>query len=392
MISVIIILLFLTHQLTFSYDFKLTIRYDEMLLAGELLPVIQYHHDGKIEAILGNLNRNSTDGNVKVNRTLTGNSYEFIINNSRNFVFDIWLINDLATEEFVSEEDYYALSKANIKIFVEDKVNGKTFITELDENQQGLVIKAGSIIDGKYFELKESFLKKRLYVVKIIDALNGEPLEDVNIIIKNKRTNETVSMGKTDNNGFYMTSVEYGQYEAVLFKKSYLEKKYEFEMNILELPVSSHIALTPEIMEFRIILTWGKYPFDLDAHLMGPKPDGSIFHIWWRNKILIDGKNFLDRDDQDSYGPETITIYKHAKGNYYYAVHNYSDRNQSNGAGLSYSSAHVDVYANKKLVASFDVPLDKRGNVWKVFTINEDNELIPINQFYDRAESSKVFE
>jgi len=47
-------------------------------------------------------------------------------------------------------------------------------------------------------------------------------------------------------------------------------------MGIDETPQEIVAALSPEIREYRIVLTWGSRPKDLDAHLSGPTPEGSV--------------------------------------------------------------------------------------------------------------------
>ena len=58
----------------FAYDFKVTVKWDEMATMGEAEGILQYYANGKVEAIRGNLSKPSTDGNVTVNRTLAGGS------------------------------------------------------------------------------------------------------------------------------------------------------------------------------------------------------------------------------------------------------------------------------------------------------------------------------
>ena len=197
-------------------------------------------------------------------------------------------------------------------------------------------------------------------------------------------------MGKTDAHGFFMQKFDYGKYDVLFSKPGYLSSKHEFEMDLTELPVAMNFAMAPEVKDFRIVLTWGAFPKDLDAHLAGPRPEGGRFHLWYRNKVLVGGKNFLDRDDTNAYGPETMTIYKPARGVYTYAVQNYSGRHHSGSLDLSMSGAHVDVYANGRLQGSFNVPRGKRGNVWQVFRIDESQHIVPLNQMYDEIKSSAV--
>jgi hypothetical protein len=374
----------------FAYDFKVTIKWDEMATTGEAEGILQYYHEGKVEAIRGNLSKPSSDGNVEVNRTFTGGSQEFIIDKSEGCLFNIWVINSLMDEDFATDDDYYALSASKAVIWVEDNINHQTYQVEIPEQTRGLAFRGGAIVDGMFYDFREMFEQQRIYKVSMVNAISGVALENVNIAIMDKRTGETIAMGKTDENGIFSQKIDYGKYDVLFSKEGFLSSKHEFEMDLTELPVSMNFALTPVIQEYRIVLTWGAYPSDLDAHLAGPMPEGGDFHIWWRNKILIGGTNFLDVDDQKSYGPETITIYKPAKGEYVYAVHNFSGRKRRNSLDLSYSNAHVDVYADGRLQASYNVPPGSRGNVWEVFKIDKGQHIVPVNQMYDESNSSDV--
>ena len=374
-----------------AYDFKVTVKWDEMATMGEAEGILQYYANGKVEAIRGNLSKPSSDGNVTVNRTFAGGSQEFIINDSKNKLFNIWIVNDLMDEDFATEDDFYMLSQSKATIWVEDNVNNQTYQIEVPAQTKGLAFRGGAIVDGAFYEILEMFDQQRIYKVVMVNAANGQPLPEANVTIMDKRTGETIAMGKTDEDGIFSKKVEYGKYDVKFSKPGFLASKHEFTMDLTELPVSMNFALTPEVQEFRIVLTWGAYPKDLDAHLSGPKPEGGDFHIWWRNKILIGGKNFLDVDDQSSYGPETITIYKPAKGVYEYAVHNFSGRRRRGSQDLSFSGAHIDVYSDGRLQASYNVPSGMKGSVWKVFKIDQTQQIVPINQMYDQRESSDIF-
>jgi hypothetical protein len=375
----------------YAYDFKVTIKWDEMAMSGDAEGVLQYYHGGKVEAIRGNLAKPSSDGNVKVNRTLSGGSQEFIINNSRGCLFNIWIINNVADEAFAEEEEMFALSESKAMVWVEDNVNKTNFQVQVPSGVAGLAFRGGAIIDGFFYDIQEMYEQQRVYQAQMVDAVSGKALPGVAVEIKKKSTGETVAMGQTSEDGFFAQKIEdYGKYDVLFGKQGYLSSKHEFVMDLTELPVSMNFAMTPVVQQFRIVLTWGAYPKDLDAHLAGPNPDGGNFHIWWSNKILIGGKNFLDVDDQSSYGPETITIYKPAQGVYTYAVHNFSSRTRTNTPDLSYSGAHVDVYGDGRLQASFDAPVNQKGNVWKIFKVDETQRIIPINQLYDEDVSAEV--
>lgn len=375
----------------FAYDFKVTVLWDELAMEGEAEAILQYYHDGQVEIIRGSLNKPSSDGNIIVNRTNSGGSQEFIITKAAGKLVNIWVANILMDEDFATKDDYLMLANSKAKVFVEDNLNHRSYQVTIPPKMPGLVFRGGAIVDGAYYGFLEMYQQQRIYTVTLINATTGKALANANVLIKERRTGETVAMGVTDESGYFAQKLDYGKYTATFTKEGFITANHQFQMDISELPVSMNFALSPIIKKFRIVLTWGPFPRDLDAHLTGPKPEGGFFHIWWNQKTLIGGKNFLDRDDTDQYGPETITIYKPAQGEYTYAVHDYSGRNRRNSLDLSMSGARVDVYAEGGLQQTFIVPPGQRGNVWQVFKIDTNQRIIPVNQMYDESVSSRVF-
>jgi hypothetical protein len=374
----------------FSYDFKVTIVWDEMAMMGDAEGIIQYYSDGKVEAIRGNLYKTSTDQNVRVLKKSTGGKQEFVIEKAKGKLINIWIANSVMDEDFATKEDFLMLANSKTEIWIEDRLNGKSHKVKIPPKTPGLIFRAGAIVDGSYYDFLEMFEKQRIYNVTMTNAVNNKLLSGVSVNIQNIKTGETVAVGETDEYGYFAQKLDYGVYEAKFSKKGYSTVAHPFQMDLTELPVSMNFSMAPHIKKYRIVLTWGPFPKDLDAHLAGPIPSGGEFHIWWQQKTLIAGKNFLDIDDRNQYGPETITIYKPAAGIYEYAVHNYSDRNRYGSKHLSMSGARVDVYADGKLQSSFSVPFAQKGNVWKVFRMDQNQQIIPINALYDENISAKV--
>jgi len=83
--------------------------------------------------------------------------------------------------------------------------------------------------------------------------------------------------------------------------------------------------------EFRVVLTWGRNPSDLDSHLTGPVSGTSTrFHVYYGNRESGDMCG-LDVDDVTSFGPETVTCPKTGTtgrtlppGVYRYSIHHFS--------------------------------------------------------------------
>ncbi|MES2939764.1 MAG: hypothetical protein V4864_18930 [Pseudomonadota bacterium] len=103
--------------------------------------------------------------------------------------------------------------------------------------------------------------------------------------------------------------------------------------------------------QFRVILTWGVNPGDLDSHMTGPNADTSRFHIFYADKSS-GGLCKLDVDDTTSYGPETITCPATntsgtlRPGIYRYGVHHYSGDSTigNSGANVRLEFANGTVY------------------------------------------------
>ena len=103
----------------------------------------------------------------------------------------------------------------------------------------------------------------------------------------------------------------------------------------------------------RFILQWEERPKDLDLHLVGKD-----FHISYRNMKVAAQKAILDRDDVNSYGPETITLDNIVPSDTYGVyVHNYS------GETPISSDAQVSVYKDNQLDKIIHLPDTKKPYV-----------------------------
>ena len=222
----------------------------------------------------------------------------------------------------------------------------------------------------------------------VFNALTGQAVPGLGIHVRpgmNNRTGGTIAETTTDLNGEYQVSyvpagmytIEVGGtgYQTGYFSAICLENTSTGNQNGTVTPLL-------DSDEIRIVLSWGSSPSDLDSHLTGPI-DGSSsrFHVYYpssnRGSLTTAPYAYLDRDDVDRYGPETITITEVLEGVYRYSVHNYTDRNSSSSDSLAYSSAHVDVYFGSDLWRSFDVP-SQPGTLWTVFEYS-DGEMTDIN-------------
>jgi len=202
---------------------------------------------------------------------------------------------------------------------------------------------------------------------QISDATSGNGLSGVTVSLKQLGT--TISTTTSNSSGYYeFTNVAVGSYEVAVSKFGYISTSTtgvsvgsnqttttSFSMS----PMSSNIA-------YRIVLTWGSSPADLDAHLLK-----GGYHIYWDNKGSLNFDPFaqLDVDDMNSFGPETITIAKLNSQSSKFYVFNYSG-NDVGDTDLKQSGAVVKIYSGSSLVKTYNVPPSGTGFYWYVCDIS----------------------
>lgn len=199
----------------------------------------------------------------------------------------------------------------------------------------------------------------------ITDCDTGEPVKDAQIAIKD------IGSTKTDADGLAMfPMIEDGNYEFIIKHNDYAMTKDVF--TVFGGSIFFNKYSIPKKVKYKcikIVLDWGKEPHDLDAHLIKE----NCYHISFREKVKSDdGTVWLDRDDMDSFGPETITITETDNNAIYrYYVHNWSKRNEKLSLSLSESGAKIRVYADNKQIKNYYIPKFEKGNFWNVFDIDK---------------------
>ena len=193
---------------------------------------------------------------------------------------------------------------------------------------------------------------------------------------KDNKTGEYVTVNGTEvtltseTDGSYICSLPMGEYTLECSKDgyitSYLNVTSDVVVNTFNVPMSTELAGD----EFRIVLTWGDSPRDLDSHL---EFDGH--HVYYGYPTYSEnGRRLahLDVDDVDFFGPETITVKVQSGVDYHYYVKNFSASSISDtNDSLAKSGAKVVVYRGDAQIASFSVDSksDAVGPYWNVFTI-----------------------
>ena len=217
---------------------------------------------------------------------------------------------------------------------------------------------------------------------KITNAMTGYGVEGVKLDVRvgwnNADKGTILTTTTTNSTGDYNVTLPLGNYTLVASKNGFVSNTVNI---VVQKDVESvkNGAITPIISgnKFRVVLTWGTDPSDLDSHVEGNLSNGEQFHVAYWQKSQYDGSIEvcnLDVDDTSSYGPETITLNTITESPYYYYIHRYS------GYGsLATSNAQINLYQGEHLVATFNVPTDQaEGRYWNVFSI-KNGELIVKN-------------
>lgn len=225
----------------------------------------------------------------------------------------------------------------------------------------------------------------------INNALTGSGVEGVNLTVRrgwgNSSIGDVVTTATTDSNGNYSISLPLGNYTVVAEKEGYISGT----VNIIVQSGTTGLqngTITPILSgdNYRIVLTWGANPSDLDSHVVGTLTSGDTFHVYYSHTSQYDGSVEvcnLDVDDTSSYGPETITLNATTDKPYYYYIYRYA------GSGtVASSEAQINVYQGSNLVATFNVPTDQgSGDYWNVFAV-VNGELIINNTITSSADVS----
>jgi hypothetical protein len=222
------------------------------------------------------------------------------------------------------------------------------------------------------------------------DAQTGAALDEVLVCLA-----DSPNCDETDLNGHYaIPGIPNGfqHFEATDFDFTPLTKGVLVlagQTSTLDFVLSAML----EEGQYRVVVTWGNLPRDLDAHLW--TPDVSLPHVFWGERGTCPSQGTqttacLDRDDTNGHGPETITIFESTvqpSGDniFHYAVLNYSLLHGDPGDGppLTQAPASVQLYDASGLMGEFHSPPSGSADIhdlWYVFDLDGPTGTItPIN-------------
>ncbi len=244
----------------------------------------------------------------------------------------------------------------------------------------------------------------------IRDAVTNEPLADVTLNLYEGWNNQAASntavrtLTTNDNGEFRVNTVtlfgniiglKSGNYTLTASKEGYSDTSY----NIVVYPGTTdenpaiNETMSPEMDDgyYRIVLTWGVDPRDLDSHMVAETSSGGSIHVAYYDKNPDPHYANLDVDDTSSYGPETVTITNfEGLSNIRYAVHDYTNRYEEPSNALSNSGAVVRIYKGNTLLRTFNVPTGYGGTEWDVFELKSDGTIVSLNTMTYNSEPQGV--
>lgn len=239
---------------------------------------------------------------------------------------------------------------------------------------------------------------------KVLDAADGYPVvNNAKLVCKAYEGHSTIPMiGKEyspDGNRFDF-ALPAGKYKFEISAPSYITLNFEAEVFSNQTTDLGVIVLSKSVNEneVRVVLTWRNEPSDLDSHFNGITTSASDYHVYYSDRGESD-MAWLDVDDTEYEGPETITIDMTKFKSFTYSVHNYSHHGYSGDTEysleLAQSGAMVTVYVKDKIVAFFNVPTNRKGTAWHVFAMNDEMQIMDISTLsssfeYDTSGGSTV--
>ncbi len=217
----------------------------------------------------------------------------------------------------------------------------------------------------------------------VVNASNNNPIPNADVTLSGpvSRQATTNALGQ-----FSFTDLPFGTYQLHVVADGFISRTSTQVVDELDEQVT--VALSTQLGEgeFRIILSWSSQPEDIDAHYY-TVVDNILFSVDYVNTGSADQLPYavLDVDDQDGFGPETITVYD-LVGPAAFAVHNY-DQDAGGTATFAQSQAKVEVYSGSSLLQTFTVSPSATQLWWYVFNLSQSGTITTVNTYSDSPPS-----
>lgn len=222
---------------------------------------------------------------------------------------------------------------------------------------------------------------------QVRDALNAEGIPGALVSITNVKGEAAIKpLTSTPDGSFIMPDLPPGTYKVKATAEGYIDADQEFtvvanEAKTIDLLLSGVLSEST----FRAVLSWGKAPLDLDAHMkvIDVVSGLVVSDIYYDNYMFQDAnvKASLDIDNVDGLGPETITFTMPTLGKYklQFFVNNYMGFDGAKG------DINVRLFKGRAMLGSYTLPAGSPGLTgfwnWSAFEIDPQGQVVPVKTF-----------
>lgn len=210
--------------------------------------------------------------------------------------------------------------------------------------------------------------------VIVVDAQTAEPLPGALVTVLD-RSQVTNNQGIAE-----FADLTEGKATVTVAAEGYVDAVSEVTIVASQITTERVVLSRTLTAGYRLILTWGEEPFDLDSYLVTPPIEDQVYAISYLNPGSEQEPPFafLDQDDTSSFGPETITILQSFPGVYRYFVHNYSRAGNPKAAPLAGSRATVTLIRGREVINRVVVPSTGTGDYWNVLTLDPESATVVV--------------
>jgi hypothetical protein len=205
--------------------------------------------------------------------------------------------------------------------------------------------------------------------VTVFNAINAKAISGALVSIDTGESSNTNTSGEAK-----FTSIKAGLRTVTIAKDQFVTETVT--VTLTEAAIAITVLLSPSLWDgaYRAVLRWGYKPSDLDIHMYVPSGSTYIDRNWAnKGSEISTPSGWLDIDDTDGYGPETVTAKTPNIGIYQIWVYNYSQT-----PDITSSNAEVSIYSDQGKQRTYKVPLNLGTGykAWHVCDIDCVNKII----------------